>query len=234
MNCHWDRTKTAPVTKALIPLSIKAVVTLSGISLGVVLLFLAPSTFAQTQPDVQPAAGAITRPTLRVGSQGATVRELQALLTLLGFYQGSVDGNFQDSTTTAVITFQQAAGLTADGIVGANTWSRLLPSVTPVTTTAAAGESATQSAAPAPRPATAPASASSTSETATLPMLRLGMRGSAVARLQQRLRAIGVFEGEVDGIFGTATQNAVKAAQRRFNLNPDGIVGNATWTALLR
>lgn len=34
---------------------------------------------------------------------------------------------------------------------------------------------------------------------------------------------------QIDGVFGTATQNAVIAFQRIFNLNPDGIVGKATW-----
>jgi peptidoglycan hydrolase-like protein with peptidoglycan-binding domain len=60
------------------------------------------------------------------------------------------------------------------------------------------------------------------------------MRGSAVTGLQERLKAIGVFEGAIDGIFGTETQEAVKAAQRNLNLDPDGVVGPATWIALLR
>ena len=38
----------------------------------------------------------------------------------------------------------------------------------------------------------------------------------------------------VDGIFGTQTENAVLAAQRIFNLDPDGIVGKGTWYQLVR
>jgi peptidoglycan hydrolase-like protein with peptidoglycan-binding domain len=60
------------------------------------------------------------------------------------------------------------------------------------------------------------------------------MRGSAVNGLQERLKAIGAFKGAIDGVFGSETQEAVKSAQRSFNLEPDGIVGPATWTALLR
>ncbi|NJL37440.1 MAG: peptidoglycan-binding protein [Leptolyngbyaceae cyanobacterium SM1_4_3] len=60
------------------------------------------------------------------------------------------------------------------------------------------------------------------------------MRGPAVARLQERLRATGFFSGAIDGVFGTETQNAVRAAQRNFDLEPDGVVGPATWGALLR
>jgi peptidoglycan hydrolase-like protein with peptidoglycan-binding domain len=52
--------------------------------------------------------------------------------------------------------------------------------------------------------------------------------------LQERLRTLGFFSGTVDGVFGEATQAAVKSAQRNFNLEPDGIVGSATWSALLR
>ena len=38
----------------------------------------------------------------------------------------------------------------------------------------------------------------------------------------------------VDGIFGARTENALTAFQRIFDLNPDGIVGPATWYALVR
>ena len=60
------------------------------------------------------------------------------------------------------------------------------------------------------------------------------MRGAAVIGLQERLNAIGVYNGPIDGIFGSQTEAAVIAAQRRFNLTPDGVVGTATWTSLLQ
>jgi peptidoglycan hydrolase-like protein with peptidoglycan-binding domain len=52
--------------------------------------------------------------------------------------------------------------------------------------------------------------------------------------LQDRLRTLGFLQGEADGVFGTETVAAVKAAQSNFQLEPDGIVGPATWRALLR
>ncbi|UZQ55133.1 peptidoglycan-binding protein [Trichothermofontia sichuanensis B231] len=67
-----------------------------------------------------------------------------------------------------------------------------------------------------------------------LPILRQGMHGPAVVRLQERLRVIGVFDGVVDGIFGAETLAAVKAAQTKFQVDPDGVVGPVTWAALLR
>ena len=55
---------------------------------------------------------------LRRGIDGATVRDLQAILEVLGFQPGPVDGLFGSRTTTAVQLFQQSQNLTADGIVG--------------------------------------------------------------------------------------------------------------------
>lgn len=78
-------------------------------------------------PAVQP-----TRPTLQLGSQGDAVMELQALLKLLGYYQGAVDGRFQETTVSAVMQFQRQAGLPTDGIVGPSTWARLLPPAPPL------------------------------------------------------------------------------------------------------
>jgi peptidoglycan hydrolase-like protein with peptidoglycan-binding domain len=60
------------------------------------------------------------------------------------------------------------------------------------------------------------------------------MWGSAIERLQERLQTLGFYDGEIDGIFGAQTQAAVEAAQRNFGLDPDGVVGPATWGALLR
>jgi len=79
-----------------------------------------------------------------------------------------------------------------------------------------------------------PGSPSSEASSVELPILKLGMQGSAVTRLQERLQATGFFQGAVDGAFGPETQTAVEAAQRQYQLEVDGIVGPATWSALLR
>ena len=64
-------------------------------------------------------------PTVRLGNRGNTVKFLQCYLNLYG-NQLSVDGQFGSGTQSAVIKFQRDNGLTADGIVGRNTWRKLL------------------------------------------------------------------------------------------------------------
>jgi peptidoglycan hydrolase-like protein with peptidoglycan-binding domain len=72
------------------------------------------------------------------------------------------------------------------------------------------------------------------SELVSLPTLRLGMKGPAVVGLQRRLRAIGLLKSTADGVFGSETQEAVKAAQRKFQLEADGVVGPSTWIELMQ
>lgn len=62
--------------------------------------------------------------------------------------------------------------------------------------------------------------------------LKFGSTGSAVIKLQQRLRDRGFNPGAVDGVFGENTEAAVKAFQRSVELQDDGIVGNNTGTKL--
>ena len=64
--------------------------------------------------------------TLRNGSKGNQVKTLQRLLTAFGFPCGEVDGIFGAKTLTAVKDFQKSVNMTTDGIVGLNTWTKLL------------------------------------------------------------------------------------------------------------
>lgn len=61
---------------------------------------------------------------------------------------------------------------------------------------------------------------------------RFGSRGQEVISIQSRLSALGYYGGNIDGIFGTATKNAVIAFQKDNGLSPDGIVGAKTLAAL--
>lgn len=81
----------------------------------------------------QPSLIAKAQPTLQQGSSGSAVIDLQQRLQKAGFSPGSIDGSFGPGTKAAVIAFQRAKRLTADGIVGPSTWAALAP-YGPVTT----------------------------------------------------------------------------------------------------
>lgn len=72
-----------------------------------------------------------------------------------------------------------------------------------------------------------------TGTTAYHSTVKFGSRGEDVTYLQKCLAAKGFSVGDVDGIFGKQTLQAVKEFQKDCGLSTDGIVGPKTWTALL-
>lgn len=77
------------------------------------------------EPAEQPST--IQRDTIRRGAKGPTVVEAQGLLLRAGYIlpKHGADGNYGTETVAAVKAFQQAHGLTADGIIGPKTWVAL-------------------------------------------------------------------------------------------------------------
>lgn len=63
-------------------------------------------------------------------------------------------------------------------------------------------------------------------------VLKQGSRGGEVKEVQRRLKAWGYYKGNVDGVYGAQTIEAVKAFQRKNGLTPDGIAGKSTFAAL--
>lgn len=76
----------------------------------------------------EPVQPSTNRPTIGVGNSGEYVKEAQKILKNLGYNIGSygVDGIFGTSTKGAVLNFQKKNGLDVDGIIGPNTWAKLL------------------------------------------------------------------------------------------------------------
>ncbi|MBD2168591.1 peptidoglycan-binding protein [Calothrix membranacea FACHB-236] len=71
-----------------------------------------------------------TAPILKIGSQGQAVKDIQAFLKQQGYYTGAVDGIYGSATAASIEAFQQRyANLQNDGIVGRNTWSTILDTV---------------------------------------------------------------------------------------------------------
>lgn len=62
---------------------------------------------------------------MTVGSSGADVYWVQMRLTELGYYSGSVTGTYRSGTQKAVKAYQRAMGLSADGVAGKNTLTRM-------------------------------------------------------------------------------------------------------------
>jgi peptidoglycan hydrolase-like protein with peptidoglycan-binding domain len=212
----------------------------------------APVKIAQINTEVK-----IDRPSLNVGSQGERVIELQAALKLLGFYLDAVDGTYQQSTAIAVAQFQQAAGLNPNGNVDNITWQKLFPSPSniitstpnPVSNFTTVPTQPTRVIKPpsnrhAPplsqsRPNIQPTPLNQQSPSIQYtpegwPILRLGMSGPEVIKLQKQLTNLGFLNSMIDGDFGPSTEAAVKAAQMRYGLKPDGVVGGGTWKVFVK
>lgn len=62
--------------------------------------------------------------------------------------------------------------------------------------------------------------------------LKRGASGDDVIAIQKRLKQWGYYNGAIDGIFGSATEKAVKWFQQKNGLTADGIVGPKTAAAL--
>jgi peptidoglycan hydrolase-like protein with peptidoglycan-binding domain len=150
----------------------------------------------------------VNQPTLKKGSRGDSVKDLQKLLYDFGAFALScnyglpevfIDGVFGDDTEAAVKAFQRQTFLKIDGVVGDLTWQVLY------------GVSL-----------------------GNLPILRKGSKGELVSRVQQRLLISGDYKGNIDGDFGTATETAVKVLQKHTKLSVDGEIGNRTWSELTK
>lgn len=63
-------------------------------------------------------------------------------------------------------------------------------------------------------------------------VISMGSRGERVALIQQRLKEWGYYTGDVDGVFGRGTYNAVVRFQRQNKLSADGQVGRKTAAAM--
>ena len=135
---------------------------------------------------------------LEKGSTGSDVKDLQTKLKKLGYYDAYVDGDYGDTTVAAVKAFQKKYNLTADGVAGSETLKKL--------------DSAYKN-------------ADSDKDDGSL---RKGATGTAVKTLQTNLKKLGFYTAYVDGSFGSTTESAVKAFQKKYGLTADGVAGSAT------
>jgi peptidoglycan hydrolase-like protein with peptidoglycan-binding domain len=64
------------------------------------------------------------------------------------------------------------------------------------------------------------------------PVLKKGSNDPEVRDLQEAMKALGHDPGPIDGVFGEATEAAVKAFQQENGITVDGIVGERTWITI--
>lgn len=142
----------------------------------------------------------------KYGDKNNNVKQIQEKLIQLGYLKVAATGYFGELTHDAVVKFQRAKGLTADGIVGPKTREKLFSSST------------SKSGMP--------------SRIAKPGTLRLNDRGDEVYDLQIKLKSKGMFSSNATGFFGDITKNAVIKFQRASGLKADGIAGPQTLSKL--
>ncbi|MBN3895608.1 MAG: peptidoglycan-binding protein [Nostoc sp. NOS(2021)] len=150
----------------------------------------------------------------KIGSKGPEVTSSQRCLKKLGYFNGPVSGKFASLTQNAVIKFQQANRIPADGVVGASTQQAL--------------QRVCQS-----KTFSRNTSGGLRSPSGQYPVLSQGKTGASVTRLQQRLRQLGYLNANPTGNFGPMTKDAVIAFQRNYRIPANGIVNRQTWNKLL-
>lgn len=172
---------------------------------------------------------------LKYGVRSDAVRTLQQNLKTLGYYDGSVTGNFGRLTKEAVYNFQKANGLSADGVAGAKTLSSISGKLSgngSSSGSSSAGNSSNNN----NNSSSGSSSSNNNSDSSTLlntsVMLQQGSSSSEVLKLQNMLASLGFYTGNKTGNFGALTADAVMAYQKSKGLTADGIAGKKTLAAI--
>jgi peptidoglycan hydrolase-like protein with peptidoglycan-binding domain len=144
--------------------------------------------------------------TISVGSTGDDVKRLQRVLArhLLWNPFGPITGIFDASLESAVKSFQQANGLTIDGVVGPTTWAAL------------------------PKYREASPELKQGSMGPAVAWLQRVLAGDDISI------SFTPYGGAIDGVFGPLTETAVRALQTWALLPVDGVVSDNTWFTWMR
>lgn len=151
---------------------------------------------------------------IKLGNTGIDVKKMQYYLNTI-LYKPTLqkmpeDGIYGETTEFAVAVFQYVYNMRVDGIIGTNTWDRILLEFKKI---------------PNPTPET----------NFTTRTLSVGNTGLAVQKMQEYLNRLVTLPSPLlpDGVFGNVTRNAVLKFQITNNLSADGVIGNRTWDRII-
>ncbi|MBU7585635.1 MAG: peptidoglycan-binding protein [Nostoc sp. TH1S01] len=158
---------------------------------------------------------------LKKGEKNSQVASLQQKLQAAGYFKQAVTGYFGPVTEAAVIKFQKAHGLKADGVVGSQTLALLESGLK--TPTPEVGKT---------KPSVTKTTARKSPTPSSQVILQRGDLSYEVMSVQRKLQAAGYFDQPITGDFNAATEAAVIKFQQAHGLVANGIVDSRTLTAL--
>jgi peptidoglycan hydrolase-like protein with peptidoglycan-binding domain len=170
-----------------------------------------PTRTASPEPTTPTPTPSPTRTALYLtGDESDGVRDLQARLKQLRWYESKITGLFDKVTLVAVTGFQKKRGFPATGEVDHRTWDKLV-SMTHQPT----DDEMHNRLVPGPT------------------IIGIGDSGDRVRELQARLRQIGWFNANVTGTYGSTTTASVAGFQAKRGYPSTGEVDQRTWDRLV-
>ncbi len=160
---------------------------------------------------------------LKPGMQTDEVSIIQYYLAVIGAYYASVSpvditGYFGEETEKSVKSFQRVFGLPQTGVVDRTTWNEMYRAYQGIVDSVPYDDSVSVALYPGT-------------------VLKEGVSGESVRIMQEYLTFINKTYPDIPpvsntGYFGPVTKQSVTAFQRRFGINPNGIIGAITWDAI--
>jgi len=145
---------------------------------------------------------------IELGSSGRHVKQLQEDLTELQLYDGKISGNAGEKTVAAIRAFQKKYNLTEDGVAGASTYAKIEKVLGRTDSKYGLSGSVSGSG----------SNAASGSD--------------AVKTVQEGLKKLGLYSGQITGNVGEKTEAAIRAFQQKYGLTVDGKAGGKTLAKL--
>lgn len=152
----------------------------------------------------------------RLGDSADEIAVIQTALTELDLYYTDITGRFGQRTERAVRLFQKKVGLPQTGVADERTLELLY----------------LRTSVDAPAVVQGGGTSASSGTISAGQTLREGSSGAAVRTLQERLKALDYYSGNVTGHYGSLTKEAVRRYQHANGLTADGIAGPRTLASL--